>query len=488
MVSFGISDLLDTFGAGADTGTAARPGDYRQETKGRRIGMTRARIAGYAIGIVLVYLAVVVGYQVRQNYVDPADQGPAIAPPITPAATEVHPPAESHQGFLYGRITTTDGATYEGRLRWGGGEEASWGDYFNGAKNENPWAAHVQPERLKERRPVEIFGIKIAERERQIDLDRPFMARFGDIARIEPQGREIRVTLKSGAVFILDRFAADDLADGVRVWDGTRGIVDFDERRIRLIELLSTPSLGAAPYRLHGTVRTRQGDFTGFVQWNREKGVGTDTLDGSTADGELSVRFDTIRSIARNSRDSARVSLGDGVEIVLSDTHSSRGIYVDDGRYGRVLVSWDAFERIDFSPGGSGPAYDEFPPGHPITGSVATRSGDRLTGRLVFDLDESETTETLDAPSEGVDYTIPFGLVASIVPPGRDDRDGQLARVTLHNGEELWLERAGDLGEGNAGMLIFVGGRQRPEYVPWTDVERIDLNRPAAMYPPLGGA
>jgi hypothetical protein len=34
--------------------------------------------------------------------------------------------------------------------------------------------------------------------------------------------------------------------------------------------------------------------------------------------------------------------------------------------------------------------------------------------------------------------------------------------VTLHSGEELQLERTGDLGDGNAGMLIFVDGRQRP--------------------------
>jgi hypothetical protein len=27
-------------------------------------------------------------------------------------------------------------------------------------------------------------------------------------------------------------------------------------------------------------------------------------------------------------------------------------------------------------------------------------------------------------------------------------------------------------------MLIFVDGRERPEYVPWTDVEKIDLDRP----------
>ena len=57
--------------------------------------------------------------------------------------------------------------------------------------------------------------------------------------------------------------------------------------------------------------------------------------------------------------------------------------------------------------------------------------------------------------------------------------------MTLHNGEELQLERTGDLGEWNAGMLIFVDGRQRPEYVPWTDVEQVDFDRPPEMYPPL---
>ncbi len=238
-------------------------------------------------------------------------------------------------------------------------------------------------------------------------------------------------------------------------------------------------------------MRTRQGDFTGFVQWDRQECVGSDELDGHTADGELSLRFDTIRSIARRSRDSSLVTLLDGREIVLSGTrevgHGNRGIYVDDPRYGRVLISWDAFERVDFSPGGSGPAYGDFPPGRPLTGSVTTRDGRRLAGRLVYDLDESETTETLDAPSQGVDYTIPFGLIASIVLPGREERGTERARVTLQSGEELQLERTGDLGEGNAGMLIFVDGRQRPEYVPWTDVEQVDFDRPPAMYPPLGG-
>ncbi len=450
--------------------------------------MKRAMIAGgaFAIVLVLVLLALAARHRDLEQDVDPsAATSPEITPSTTPAA------AETHQGFIYGRVTTADGATYEGRLRWGGDEEAFWGDYFNGFKAENPWVAQAPPEQFKERSLIGIFGVEIVSWERQIDVGRPFMARFGDIARIEADGRDLRVTLKSGTVFPLDRFAADDLADGLRVWDESHGMVDLGERGIRSIELLPAARPSASPYRLHGTVHTRQGDFTGFLQWDRQECLGTDELDGRTAEGELSLRFDTIRSIARRSRDSSLVTLLDGREVVLSGTRKvgrgNRGMYVDDRRYGRVLISWDGFESVDFSPGGNGPAYGDFPPGSPLTGSVKTRAGQRLAGRLVYDLDESETTETLDAPSRGANYTIPFGLIASIVPPGREQSGAQHARVTLNSGEELRLERTGDLGERNAGMLIFVDGSPRPEYVPWTDVEQVDFDRPPAMYPPFGG-
>jgi len=427
--------------------------------------MTNARIIGWAVATMLVLLVLVAGYLVLEQAVDPAS---AVASPAD---------GEAGPSVLYGRISAFDGATYQGRLRWGGGEEAFWGDYFNGTKKENPWVAYVPPERLNENDPIEIFGVEISSRERPIETERPFMTRFGDIARIEARGGDVQVTLKSGTVFNLDRFSASDFDDGVRVWDGKRGVVDLDSLRIRSIELLPAPGVSAATDRLHGTVTTRQGDFTGFLQWDREKCVGSDLLNGNSDQGELSIRFDTIRSIARDSGDSARVTLLDGGDVLLSFGRDNRGIYVDDRRYGRLLVSWDVLERVEFSPGGSGPAYGDFPAAGPLTGSVTTWTGSRLTGRLVYDLDESETTETLDAPLQGVDYTIPFGLIASIVPPGGEGSGARYARVTLHNGEELRLEPAGDLGEGNAGMLVFVKGRQRPEYVPWAEVETVDFHR-----------
>jgi len=459
--------------------------------------MKRAIVAGGTVAVLLVVLALAVGFQIRERSAHPAATTSTPASSTAPAEGETRsaaggePKATPSQGILYGRITTVDGARYEGRLRFGGDQEAFWGNYFNGSKRENTWAANVPPERLpKEHRRLTILGFQVAEGDRPYDLGRLFMARFGDIARIEAHGGDVRVTLKSGTVFELNRFDASDFDDGLRVWDGGRGVVDRDSLRIRTIELLpTTPALPAAPERLHGTVRTRERDFTGFVQWNREKCIGADEIHGQTAGGETSVRFDTIRTIAPRTAGGSVVTLLDGRTIELTGSgevgQGNRGIYVDDPRYGRVLISWDAFERLDFDSGGSGPAYGDFPTGRPLSGTVTTRAGDRLTGRLVYDLDESETTETLDAPSEGVDYTIPFGLVASIEVPGREERGD--ARVTLHGGEELRLERAGDLGERNAGMLVFADGRERPEYLSWADVQRVDFDRPPAMFPPLGG-
>ena len=436
--------------------------------------MTRATIAGGTFVAALVLLLLV--FVVR----DPAlKQG---AEPTAASAATIIPsgPAAEAPGFLYGRITTVDAVTYEGRLRWGvGDQEAFWGDYFDGTKAGNRWAVHAP--RQRDSLSIEILGRKIGGE----DFPRPFMARFGDIARLEAHFGDVQVTLKSGTMLTLDRFSAGDIDDGVRVWDGRRGVVDLDARRIRTIEFLPTAPLVAAPDRLHGTVRTRQGDFTGFIQWDREDCFGADALDGRTADGPLSLRYDSIRSIARRSRDSALVSLADGREMMLSNTsdvsQGNRGIAVDDRRYGRVLIPWDAFERVDFSRGGSGPGYGEFAAGRPLVASVTTRDGRRLAGRLVYDFDESETTETLDAKFQDVDYFIPLGLIASIVPHGRDGRG---ATVVLHDGEELPFDRTGDLAERNAGMLIFVDGRERPEHVAWTDVKQIDFERAPAMSPP----
>ena len=104
--------------------------------------MTRATIAGAALAIALVVLvlALVVRSPGRELGFEPA----AAIPLAIPSAAAPLPATHEDSGFLYGRITAGDGATYEGRLRWGGDQEAFWSDFFNGARDENPRAAHAQ--------------------------------------------------------------------------------------------------------------------------------------------------------------------------------------------------------------------------------------------------------------------------------------------------------------------------------------------------------
>jgi hypothetical protein len=110
-----------------------------------------------------------------------------------------------------------------------------------------------------------------------------------------------------------------------------------------------------------------------------------------------------------------------------------------------------------------------------------------LSGLLVYDLDESETTDTFDAPANGVDYTIPFGMIHSIeVLAG-----APVVHVLLWTGGQVNLQRQGDAGDSNAGALVFVDGQENPEYVPWQEIRRIALEHPRALFPRergLGGS
>ncbi len=385
--------------------------------------------------------------------------------------------ADTGQGFLYGRITTVGDDMYEGRLRFGGDEEAFWSESFNAAREGNAWAPHADPDKLTVSRESTFLGMSVGKREHRLNLDRPFMACFGDIERIDAEQRHFHVTLKSGTRVRLDRYEADDLADGVRVWQASGDVIDIGEWDIRSIEFQNTPPLAISSRRLYGSVQSRQGTFSGHIQWDREEGVSSDTLDGNSDNGPQQIRFGSISSITKSGDDRVLVMHHDGSELELHGTrntgHGNRGLYVNDVRFGRVLVSWEAFERIDFGSMDSGPGFLSFSPGSSLTGQVITRDGRKLKGRLVYDLDESETTETLDAPSQGVDYSIPFGMLAAIDP--------LRGRVELHNGEVIELERKGDLGEENAGLLVFVNGNEKAEYLRWSQVSRIELSKPLSV-------
>lgn len=380
-----------------------------------------------------------------------------------------------NKGFLYGRVKTESGTTYEGRLRWNGDEEAFWGDLFNGEKENLPYADEIpRSERQRGENEISIFGIKIGLRNVSWDDDgRVTVVRFGDVQKIKVgRGDDAVLTMKDGFELEVDG-GSNDLGDTVYVWDRKLGEVDLKWSRIDTIEFMQAPADDKVDvFRLHGKVATSSGTFQGFIQWDQQECLSTDKLDGEGPDGDMAMEMGEIASIERDSHRASRVTLRNGREVVLSGTNDvdddNRGIYVEDPRFGRVLVQWEAFERVDFSePGSSGPTYAELEEGGPIYGTVTGRDGAKHTGEIVYDLDETQRWEMLNGTSDHVEYTIPFALVQSI-EPGRGRSD-----VTLASGEKLRLEDATDVDDSNAGVLVLSGDKKT--YVAWDDVERIDF-------------
>ncbi len=382
-------------------------------------------------------------------------------------------------GFIYGRVTTSV-ATYEGLLRWGN-EEAFWGDHFNGTHDTGHWsdAAYSTRETGRQgrrREPLKLFGITIGLRWDDSNVQHLTALRFGDIERLDIDNQDVTVRLKGGEDLVLDG-GSNDIGAKIRVLDPTLGAIEINWDRIERIVFLPLPAgseIKAPTTRLFGTLISEAGTFTGFIQWDLDECLATDVLDGESADGDHEIPMGQLATIERRTRSSARVTFNDGRTLVLDGTkdvdHRNSGIFVETNDLGRVLVSWDAFERLDFSPPpNSGPTYDSYAPTRPLHARIATRDGQNLQGRMVYDLDESSTAEILNGEGEGVEYHIPFSLISRIEP--LDDS----SRITLVSGTSLHLDGVVDVDNGNSGILIFESDQGPAKHIPWRNVAQIDF-------------
>jgi len=374
-------------------------------------------------------------------------------------------------GFLYGRVESRQG-TFEGRLRWGD-EEAFWDDHLNGSKYQRPYLDAVPEDRRGRRRTVKLFGIEIGSRWQAWEEGRQLVVRFGDIARIERRGRRHILVIKSGSEIAL-KGGSNDLRGALTVWDRTRGETTLDLQEIHRITFLpAPPDLVVGAQRMFGTVTTTAGSFHGFVQWDLEECLSSDILDGDDSRGQRhKIAFGELRQIARRSDASARITLKDGSELVLDGTNdvnrSNRGIMIEDPRFGRVAVAWASFERVDFEPPpSSGHAYSDFGDTRPLRGTVHDTSGHTRTGRIIYDIDESETWDILNGRREGIDYNIPFSLIRAIEPI-----DENSSRVELADGTGLELNGATDVGGNHAGLLVLTEDG-RSTYLAWSEVQRL---------------
>jgi hypothetical protein len=389
--------------------------------------------------------------------------------PMATAADKAGP-----HGYLYGTITTKSDNEYTGLLRWGT-EETFWDDLFNSTKGDLPYL-EANRKQTRRRNRIKIFGIPIGYRWDDTGSSRMYIARFGDIREIEARrGDNIRVTMKDGEVYEMEG-GSNDIGATVTVLDDSLGEVKVEWDRIDRIVFQSTPS-GVRPpaYRLFGKVKTEDDVFEGHIQWDVQECLSTDKLDGEADDGDLSIEMGHISAIEKRNRNGSHVELKDGRKLVLEDTNdvddSLRGIHVEDPRYGRVKISWEAFERAEFSEvDHSGRGYDDYAPARKLRGTVTDYNDQTHSGDLVFDLDEAKSWEMLNGSRDDVEYYIPFEMIRSVEPQRGDE-----SKVVLKNDIELLLRDGQDVSESNDGVVV-LRANGRETYLSWDEIKRVQFD------------
>ncbi len=379
-----------------------------------------------------------------------------------------------NSGFLYGTVETNSRNKYTGFLRWGT-EEAFWDDHFNSTKDQLDYKRHRQGDD-EDRERIEIFGVTIGFRDHGWHSSRVLTLRYGEITKIEPSRSDrAKVTLKNGRVLELDG-GSNDMGATIAVLDAGIGEVKVRWREIERITFAPAPPDAEPPAtRLYGKVKSRAGNFEGFIQWDLQECLSTDELDGESDDGDMSIEMGRIKAIEKRNRNGAYVELRDGRRLLLEDTndvdHSIDGIFVEDERFGRVELDWDTFERVDFQvPESSGRGYDDYRPAKALSGKATDKEGKSYSGQIIFDMDEAETWEMLHGDLDDVEYNIPFEMVKSVAPASRDS-----SLVVLKNGQKLELEDTQDVSYDNDGVLVIAADGSE-KHIRWRDVKIVEFD------------
>ncbi len=388
--------------------------------------------------------------------------------------------AQTDKGFIYGKVYTISGEVFEGQIRWGK-EEAFWFDFFNATKQGNSFLRYLDRDEVEElEKRSRDWGERWARRWFNVsswndeDFNHVFVCQFGDIKTLTVRSRNrVEIELKNGQTYRLDD-GSNDIGARLRIMDAELGEVQVKWERLDKVEFMDTPNKLDAKFGepIFGTVTTRRGEITGFIQWDHDERLGNDKLDGESRDDDLSIPFKNIKSITKGGRGVDLVTKT-GREIYLwgsNDVNSdNRGIIVNTSDMGRVDIPWREFEKVEFKEPGKNdvPEYRNFEKPKALSGTVTTIRGESFSGKIVFDLDEEYDFEILQGESDDIEYLVPFRAIKRIVP-----KNYHYSEIFLVNGEKLLLGDSQDVSDKNYGILVFED-EDNHTYIKWEDVEEI---------------
>jgi hypothetical protein len=392
---------------------------------------------------------------------------------IAVAATAMEASAQSHEGFLYGKVYLKNNRTYTGPIRWGN-EEVLWTDLFNVAKTDNQYKKLVPKDKDDDSWFDNDWSLSGIWENKMIA--HKFTCQFGNLSEIELyRDNRARVKFKNGAELNVDGDGYNDMGSVLQVIDNELGTVKIDWERISKIEFLPTPAKldGVFGMPLYGTVEgSRREKLTGYIVWDNDERLDTDKLDGDSDDGDVSVRFGDIKSIERSGRGS-EVVLKSGREVFLTGSNDvndgNRGVLVVIPDVGIIQLSWEAFRKVTFiDPPKEIQSYDQFKAPNILKGTVSRLDGDDLHGRIIYDIDETLDIEVLEGSENDIEYIIPMKNIKKITPKNYD-----FSSIELKNGQRYLLGSSQDTSSKNGGVLVFERGKKEPKYVGWKRINEI---------------
>lgn len=379
------------------------------------------------------------------------------------------------QGLIYGKLTTVDGKTYTGQIRWGT-EEAYWSDLFNASKTHNDnldYLSRAEIRALRKSRRYRNHGfINIGYDDSHVHA---FACRFGDIKSLKITGhRRVELFLKNNQRIRL-KGGSNDMGATVRIMDKELGELAIKWNRIEKVDFMKTPNkleanMGTA---LFGTVETRKGKFTGIIQWDHDERLSGDILNGKSEDSRMKIPFKNIKAIKKH-RWGSLVSLKSGREVYLTGTNDvedgNRGIIVSHHLFGRIDIEWDDFKKVTFEANPkSGKGYDSYKAPTALKGTITTTDNRKVTGTIIYDLDEKLSIELLDGKIDDINHQVPFAIIKSITPKNRI-----AAEVELKSGQKMLLGESQDVSDRHTGIIIF-SSKENKEYIRWDKISKISF-------------
>ncbi|MRT91822.1 hypothetical protein [Ancylomarina sp. 16SWW S1-10-2] len=400
---------------------------------------------------------------------------------ITALTAITKPLLAQNECMLYGSITTIDGNTFEGPIRWGK-EEVFLSDIFNSEKTSNPYLKYLNKSNFKTNYKSSTrsnrdshVNISIKYRNNKSDnLDRKFQCRFGDIKSISIIGEtSVDLELRSEKHITLVG-GSNDINTRISILDNELGLLTLNWNKIDMIKFFRPIKKIADSFGqgIYGKLTTTQGVFTGFVQWDHDERLLDDKLDGKSTDGNLKIPFKKIRTITKL-ENSCLVKLISDRELELYGTNdvnsSNKGIIMNLPNIGQADFNWKhfiSFEIIDaLAP--ESLCDTSFPDSERLYGKIITKSGKELEGVIVYDLDEAMDSELLNGYNDDIKFSIPFRNIRSIKPMADD-----YAQITLKSGEQLFLGDQTDVSYKNAGILIFTSS-ENFNIFKWDEIKKI---------------